>query len=185
MEWIALALVFLAGASLVYFTFRTGISPVPSNRLQREAILAAAGETAGPIYELGAGWGSLAFALADRLPNAQVTAFELSWVPFAVMRLRQALRPRKNLTLRRSDFLREPLGQAQLLVCYLFRGGMEALKSKLEREPMPGARLVTHTFSVHGWKAESEQTLADLFRTHVYVYRLTGPSLAASAERAD
>ena len=49
---------------------------------------------------------------------------------------------------------------------------MEALKSKLEREAAPGTRLVTHTFSVHGWTAESEQTLGDLYRTHVYVYRL-------------
>ena len=172
MEWLALALVVLAGASLVYFTLRTGISPMPSNRLQRAAILAAAGETPGPIYELGAGWGTLAFALADRFPHAQVIAFELSWVPFAVMRLRQALRPRKNLTLRRLDFLRAPLGQAQLLVCYLFRGGMQALKSKLEQEAAPGARLITHTFAVHGWTPQAEQTLGDLYRTRVYVYRL-------------
>lgn len=176
MEWIALALVCLVGASLVYFTLRTGISPVPSNRLQREAILTAVGETPGPIYELGAGWGSLAFPLADRFPHAQVVAFELSWVPFAVLSLAQAIRPRKNLTLRHCDFLSAPLGEAQVLVCYLFRGAMEALKAKLETEAAPGALLVTHTFSVHGWAPASEQTLGDLYRTHVYVYRLTGSS---------
>ena len=180
MEWIALALVVLAGASLVYFTLRTGISPMPSNRLQRAAILAAAGDPAGPIYELGAGWGSLAFALADRFSNAKVIAFELSWVPFGVMRLRQALRPRKNLTLRRADFLDAPLGEAQLLVCYLFRGGMQKLKSKLEREAAPGTTLVTHTFSMHGWTPESEQTLGDLYRTHVYVYRLSATDKVGS-----
>ena len=171
LESIALAVVVLASASIVYFTLRTGISPMPSNRLQRQAVLTAAGEVDGPIYALGAGWGTLAFALADRFPQQQVVAFELSWVPLAVLRLRQTLRPRRNLTIRRADFLQAPLGEARLLVCYLFRGGMESLAAKLERECV-GARLVTHTFAVRGWTPESEQTLADLYRTHVYVYRV-------------
>lgn len=170
-EWIALAVVVLGSASLIYFSLRTGISPMPSNRLQRDAVLAAVGRPDGPIYELGAGWGTLAFALADRFPEVAVTAFELSWVPYGVMRLRQALHPRKNLSLRREDFLRAALAPARVLVCYLFRGGMEALTPRLERET-PGARLVTHTFGVRGWSPESEQTLTDLYRTHVYVYRI-------------
>lgn len=172
MEWVALAVVLAAGASLVYFTLRTGISPMPSNAAQRAAVLAAIGPGAeGPFYELGAGWGTLAFALADRFPHAPVVAFELSWLPYAVMRLRQAVRARPNLTLRRTDFLQSPLGEARVFVCYLFRGGMEALKAKLEREAAPGALLVTHTFSVHGWTPVSEQTLDDFYRTHVFVYR--------------
>jgi hypothetical protein len=170
-EWIALWAVVCAGASILYFTLRTGISPMPSNRLQRSAVLAAIETTDGPIYELGAGWGGLAFGLADRFPHAQVMAFELSWVPFAVMWLRLALRPRKNLVLRREDFLAAPLGGAQVLVCYLYRGGMEALEGKLRREAA-GARLVTHTFAMRGWTAEFEQSLGDLYRTRVYVYRV-------------
>jgi hypothetical protein len=145
---------------------------VPSNALQRAAVLEAVGACEGELVELGAGWGTLAFALADRFPRARVTAYELSWVPFAVMRLRQALRPRANLTLRRADFLRAPLGDAEVLVSYLFRGGMEALKAKLEAEGRPGARLVTHTFGVRGWTASSERDLGDLFRTRVFVYPL-------------
>ena len=169
-EWIALAVVALAGASVVYFTLRTGISPMPSNRLQRDAVLASIAEP-GPIYELGAGWGTLAFALADRFPQMQVVAFELSWVPYGVMRVRQALRLRANLTLCRADFLNAPLSEGAVFVCYLYRGGMEALKTKLSHEA-PGARLVTHTFSVHGWAPESEVTLADFYRTHVFLYRV-------------
>lgn len=160
-----------AGASLVYFTLRTGISPMPSNALQRDAMLAAVGTPDGPIYELGAGWGTLAFALADRFPQTPVVAFEQSWVPYLVMRLRQAARPRNNLTLRRADFLGVPLSEGRLFVCYLFRGGMEALRGKLEREAAPGSRVVTHTFSVHGWTPESQVTLQDFYRTAVFVYR--------------
>src|SRR5687767_13246402 len=122
LQWAALIVVLLAGGALVYFTLRLGISPMPSNRLQREAVLASIGQTPGPIYELGAGWGTLAFALADRFPHAQVFAFEVSWVPYGVMRIRQALRPRKNLTLRRANYLRATLNDAQVLVAYLFRG---------------------------------------------------------------
>lgn len=166
MEWAALALVVFAGASLVYFTLRTGISPVPSNGPQRDAILAALGDAPeGPIYELGAGWGTLACAIADRHPTVQVVAFELSWLPWLVLRLRA----RPNLEVRRADFLKADLGGARVLVCYLFRGGMSALQEKLAHAT--GFRLITHTFSVHGWAAESEQTLGDFYRTHVFVYR--------------
>ena len=48
---------------------------------------------------------------------------------------------------------------------------MQALKEKLEREQVTGVRLITHTFSVHGWTPESEQVLGDFYRTHVFVYR--------------
>ena len=101
MEWVALAVVVGAGASLVWFTLRTGISPMPSNRAQRDAILAAIGEAPeGPIYELGAGWGTLACAIADRHPTVHVVAFELSWLPYLVLKLRA----RPNLEVRRADF---------------------------------------------------------------------------------
>src|SRR4051812_17239822 len=171
LEWVGLLGVVLASASLVYFTLRTGISPMPSNPLQRTATLEAVGLTPGPIFELGAGWGTLAFALADRFPHASVVAFELSWIPYGVMRIRHALRPRKNLKLLRADFLQATLSEAQVLVCYLYPGAMEALAPKLKAEAA-GARLVSHTFAVRGWTAESELTLADLYRSHVYVYRV-------------
>ncbi len=164
LQWAALALAVLAGASLVYFTLRTGISPVPSNRAQRDAILAALGDAPkGPICELGAGWGTLACAIADRHPTVPVIAFELSWLPWLVLKLRA----RPNLEVRRADFLKADLRGT--FVCYLYRGGMAALKQKLDG--MTGFRLITHTFSVHGWTPESEQVLGDFYRTHVFVYR--------------
>ncbi len=171
MEWIFLALVTFAGASIVYFTLRTGISPMPSNLKQRAAILDAAAGTTGKIYELGAGWGGIAFALADRCPASQVTAYELSWFPYLTMRLRQRLRPRANLEIKRADFLKADLADGHVFVCYLFRAGMVALKKKLEREA-PGAKLITHTFAVHGWTPEAEGRIDDLYRSPIYAYRI-------------
>ncbi len=171
MEWLALAVVTCAGASLLYFTVRTGISPMPSNLKQRAAILESASGATGPIYELGAGWGGLAFALADRFPASTVTAFELSWFPYAVMRVRQRLKPRSNLVLKREDFLKASLADGHLFVCYLFRAGMVALRTKLEREA-PGAKLITHTFAVHGWTPEAEGRIDDLYRSRIYAYRI-------------
>src|SRR4051812_41577730 len=107
MDWLGaalLGLVFFAGLSIVLGTARAGISPMPSTPTQVEGVLAAlpAGFS-GVVYELGAGWGSLAFAIARRFPRARVVAFELSWVPFAFLWLRAAWGPR-NVALRREDF---------------------------------------------------------------------------------
>jgi hypothetical protein len=171
MQWLALGLVVIAALSIVFSTLRLGISPMPSNRVQREAVLAEIGEPSGSIYELGAGWGGLALALADRFPSVTVVAFEASPVPFAVLWLRRALWPRKNLQLRRESFLRASLADAKVLVSYLYPGGMAALADKLQREA-PDALLVTHTFGVRGWTALRERRLDDLYRTPVYVYRV-------------
>ena len=112
-----------------------------------------------------------------------MVAFELSWLPYAVMALRQATRARRNLIVRRADFLTAPLEGARVFVCYLFPGAMQALAPKLLREAA-GARVVTHTFGIRGWAAESQVDLGDLFRTPVYVYRIE-KRLTAGLEGVD
>lgn len=172
--WVALGLAIAAATQIIAYGLWIGITPNPSSRAQRTAVLSALPERPlGPIYELGAGFGGLAFALADRFPQVPVVAFELSWVPWAVLRLRQALFPRRNLTVLRADFLRAPLGEARVWVCYLFRGAMQRLGEKLLAEASSDGVLVTHTFSVPGWVPRSTARLDDLYRTPVFAYAVS------------
>jgi hypothetical protein len=172
-QWLALAVVTLLGAVLVVDTLRTGISPYPSTAAQRAAVLAQVPlDFAGRAYELGAGWGGLAWALARARPRATVVAVETAWVPWAALRLRRTFAPVPNLVLLRADFLKLPLGDGALFVCYLFRGAMRQLSEKLAREAQPGALLVTHTFALPGRVPASTVRLADATRTVVDVHRL-------------
>jgi hypothetical protein len=168
--------------SIVVYTLRTGISPMPTlGKVRRELLPLAEPELQGTVLELGAGWGTLAFALADRCPRAKVVAFELSPLPFACCWLRQRLAPRPNLELRRQDFFRASFSGASLVVCYLFPGAMTRLAPKLLAELAPGARVLTHTFALRGWKPLHTFLVNDLYRTPIYLYAVH-PSLTAREE---
>ena len=161
----------LACASIVIYSLRTGISPMPSTPRARARILTAFPEdTAGPIYELGSGWGNLAFALADRFPNAEVLAYERSPVPYLVSRLRQRLFPRQNLSFQREDFFTVSLEQASVIVCYLCPPLMQRLARKLEQEAKPGTLVLSNTFSIPDWSAVAVHPLHDFYDNRVYVY---------------
>ena len=166
-----LAVLLFAMVSIAWSTFRLGISPMPSSPKVRALVLSLVPEDfQGTLYELGAGWGSLAFPLADRCPKARVVAFELSLLPFAFCWLRQRLKPRPNLELRREDFFQASFSEAAIVVCYLYRGGMARLGPKLSRELPPNAQILSHTFALHGWRPRETHVVPDLYRTPVYVY---------------
>jgi hypothetical protein len=159
-------------ASVVWSTLRFHISPMPSSARARRAILSwIPADTKGEIFELGAGWGSLAFPIARQCPRAHVVAWEGSPVPYLVCCLRKLLRPAPNLTLRFGDFSGVDFAGASGVVTYLWTGGMAQLDPKL-RELQSGSWVISSTFAWRGRKATDEQTLGDLFRTKIYRYVL-------------
>lgn len=176
---LSLVLVLAALALLLGYTIRTGISPVPTTPRVAAEIFAASppeslipSESGGVVYELGSGWGNLAIALAKRFPERAVVGYELSPLPWLASRLALRLWPRANLVLRRADFMAADLGDAALVVCYLYPGAMRRLRDKLERELQAGALVVSNAFMVPGWRPASEQLAADQYETPVYLYRM-------------
>jgi hypothetical protein len=169
----------VAIALLLGYTIRTGISPVPTTpRVAAEIfILCPPGSllpptAGGVVYELGSGWGNLAIALAKRFPERAVVGYELSPLPWLASRLTLRLWPRANLVLRRADFLAADLGDAALVVCYLYPGAMRRLRDKLERELQAGALVVSSAFPVPGWRPAAVRLAADQYETPVYLYRM-------------
>jgi hypothetical protein len=176
MSWLeltALALVCVALVSIVWSTLRLGISPMPTSPRVREVLLPMIDPaTTGEIHELGAGWGTLAFAIAARCPQAKVIAWEASPFPFLFCWLRARVTPRPNLELRFGDFHRADLREASLVVAYLWTGAMTRLSAHFERELRPGAQVISHTFAWRGREPEETRVAADLYRTPVYRYRV-------------
>lgn len=174
--WVVLAAVAAAMFSIVAYTLLLGIGPMPSSRAARAVVLelvreSVQGRADCELHELGAGWGTLAFALGRAFPSARVVAWERSPVPWLFCAVRRRLTRAPNVELRRADFFAASLERADVVVCYLFTGAMERLGPKLERElRRPGAVVVSNTFGVRGWTAETTRTLEDLYRTKVYRY---------------
>lgn len=168
-----LALLLVGMLSIVFHTLRTGISPMPtSGRVRRQMLTLVPENLEGTVLELGSGWGTLAFSVADRCPRARVVAFELSPVPYAFAWLRQRLAPRPNLRFVREDFFRTSFSGASAVVCYLFPGAMTRLAPKLSEELAPGTRILSHTFALRGWKPVRTLVVDDLYRTPIYLYEV-------------
>ena len=173
-ELIALAIVSLAMLSIFWSTLSLGISPMPTSRKVKAEVLALIPETLeGEVHELGAGWGTLAWAVASRWPRAQVIGWERSPFPFLFCRLRLLIQRRKNLTVRFGDFHEADLSCARLVLAYLWTGAMIRLGPKFEAELPDGAVVISHTFAWRGKEAEVTTSTADLYRTPVYRYRIT------------
>ena len=159
---------------LLFYTFKTGISPIPSSSGARSVILGAVPpDCKGVIYELGSGWGSLAFPLAKRFPANQVIAIELSPIPWIFSKVRYWLNPLSNLEIVRENFHQVPLGMAAVVICYLYPGGMVELKKKLVNEVLPGTCIISNTFCFKNWKPLSVHSAAghDLEPSNIYVYQ--------------
>jgi hypothetical protein len=58
-----------------------------------------------------------------------------------------------------------------VVVCYLFRGGMQQLAPKLSAELKPGALVLSNTFALPGWTPEATVVVDDLWKSPVYRYR--------------
>lgn len=181
---IAAAGIALAALSVIVYTLRYGISPMPTSpRVRRVVLDLLPDDPGGPVAELGAGWGTLAFPLARRWPDRTVTAYEISPVPWLFVRCRQAVRPCRNLRIYRRDFFTADLRGSVLVVCYLYPGAMTRLRVKFEAELPPGAVVLTHTFAVPGWVPETVIRAPDLYRAPVYLYRI--PASFSKLDGAD
>lgn len=179
-DFLALAAGLGAIALVFAFTLITGSPPTPTSNSVRRAMLRVlprrlpqlAAAEASTIYELGAGWGGNALALADAYPENPVVAIERSPLPWLVSRLRLVLRPRRNLTFRLGDFMHRPLGDGVLVVCYLSGAQMPPLERKLAAELETGALVLTHTFAMPDWRATDTVHADDLYKSPVYLYEV-------------
>ena len=103
---------------LVVHALKTGVAPAPTSARVASAMMALIPPgLEGVVFELGSGWGTLAFPLARRLPRCTVRALEISPLPWLFSRLRHIVERSTNLSLRRADYRHVALDDAALVVC--------------------------------------------------------------------
>jgi Methyltransferase small domain len=158
-------------ALIVYWSLSNGISPTPSSRKQiREILRAIPKEFSGTIYDLGSGWGTLAIALAKRRPNCKITGVENSIVPYLVSELLLRFLRIHTVEFHFADFLKYDFRDADMVVCYLYPGGMRKLKPKLEADLNPGTIVISNTFAISGWEPVEVLRSNDMYRSPIYRY---------------
>ncbi|MEE8407983.1 MAG: class I SAM-dependent methyltransferase [Myxococcota bacterium] len=144
---VSVAIILLLG-----YYVRTGAPPVPAKPSEVAdvvALLKEAGLSDGAcVYELGCGWGTLAVAVARAFPKTRVIGVEMSPIPHAVAATRARRIP--NLEVRRADFHRISLKDADAVTCYLMIAPMDRLARTLDRELRNGTPVVALTFWFRG-----------------------------------
>ena len=174
-ELTLMALVLLAGASILWSTLRVGISPMPSSQKACAAVMQlieSAKADNAPIVDLGSGWGSLVIRLAIKYPERKIIGYELSWLPWLVSVLAARCLRLNNLTVHRQNFLKAEWPIGAVLVCYLFPAGMDALEDQLAQRQSALAYLISNNFALPSHTAETMLKLDDFYQSPVYRYQL-------------
>jgi hypothetical protein len=202
--YVLLALTVLAVSSIIYHGMRNGITPMPSSLRAAEAMMRAAEEevrrmqpagaahTAPLILEAGSGWGGVAVGLAHRLPDARIIGYENSPVPYLFSLLRKRAAGSGNLELRCGNFRSADFAAVDIVVCYLYPGGMRQIagligglptvhKSSRESGPVPetgdgtgsgsAPTVISNTFTLPGRTPDRTIQSGDASLSPVYVYR--------------
>ncbi len=172
-ETVILALTILTGVSIVWSTLVLGISPMPSSKKARQAMMQLTHETGtGPIFELGSGWGNLLIPLAKIYPRRKIVGYELSLMSWLTTIILKRVLGLKNLQVYRQNFLHADLTNASVILCYLFPGGMQGIENKLNTEGGKLEYLISNNFAFPSHKPSKTIQLNDLYKSPVYLYDL-------------
>jgi len=148
---------------------------VPSPRDVVKEMLKLAGVTKNDVvYDLGCGDGRVVIEAAATY-GARAVGVELK--PELVQKAREAVKKRglqKLITIKQGDLLEEDLSPATVVTLYLLPEANRKLKSRLEKQLRPGARVVSHDFTMPGWEPAATVTVRskeDNFQHTIYLYK--------------
>lgn len=157
--------------SVVIWSIKNGISPMPTSpKVKKKLLDALPKNMEGKIIDLGSGWGTLVFPLAQKYPSCKVVGYEDSPIPYFYSKLKQKLANIPNSELEYRNFYKIPLVDAKMVICYLYPGAMQRLKSKFDKELQPGTLVISHTFAIPGWIPDRTIQANDIYKTKIYFY---------------
>ncbi len=152
LAWGVLVLLFLAGCWVI-IPHMHGMAGVPARpRLIRRALEMAGVQPGEVVYDLGAGDGR-ALIIAAREFGARAVGLEVEPVHCAVAWLRALVGGLlADISVRRQNFFHADLREADVVFLYLTPPLVERLRSQLELQLRPGARVVSLSFPFEGWR---------------------------------
>lgn len=126
-------------------------------------------ENAGAFADLGAGVGSVAVPVAQRL-SIKVDAWEYAPLPWLIIVWRCRKLP--NASVKRDSLWGCDLARYDVVFAFLSPAIMEELGEKVRREMRPGSLFVSSSFPIPDWRPESVVQIEDSRRTKLFCYRV-------------
>ena len=122
------------------------------------------------VYDLGAGDGRLLILAQREEPTVIAVGFEIVPVVWLFAQVRILL-SRSSARVYLKNAFRQDLRDADCILLYLIPAVLKTLAPKLDRELKPGARVISHAFSLPGRLPTREVIVPRRFgKSKVYVY---------------
>lgn len=137
---------------------------VPTAKKRVKKMIALSGlRTDMLMMDLGSGDGRIVFEAAKT--GARCVGIEINPVLYYWSRIKQGIRPRKNVLFRRESLWDTDVSHIDVLTIFFIHPKMEKLMKKLRTEMKPGALIVSYAFTFPGWPYEIKDD-------KIYVYRV-------------
>lgn len=121
------------------------------------------------FVDLGCGDGRV-LRMARKRYGVRAVGYELN--PLACLKAR-VMSTGQGIAIRRCDFWQAPVGEADVIFCYLFPDVMPQLSEKIKREARPGSLVVSCNFSLPGFSPERVfRPPGSRHGDPVYIYRV-------------
>ena len=121
------------------------------------------------FYDLGCGTGRVLKEVAKET-GAEVVGFELSPIYYLIAWFNLKINRVKNYKLYLRNFYQANLSDADIVFCFLMPKTLSKLKTKLETELKPGAKVISYCFEIPGWPAS--KVIKKDKQLPVYIYQL-------------
>lgn len=120
--------------------------------------------------DLGCGFGGALRQLARDYPQAHLSGVETAPLVFIVAWL--CCLPYRNCRVRYRNLWCEPLGDCDVVYCFLSPAPMADLWAKAQREMRPGSLLISNSFEIPGMPPEEVIELGDWRDSRLLIWRL-------------
>jgi cyclopropane fatty-acyl-phospholipid synthase-like methyltransferase len=143
-------------------------SPLEVVRMMLKCANLKPGET---LYDLGSGDGRIVLMAAKEF-GANAVGVELNKrLMEEAVKKSEAIDVEGRAKFIHGNIFDVDLSQADIITMYLTTGANDKVRPKLEEELKPGARIVTHDFSIPSWKPIENFKIKEGYRHHtIYVY---------------
>lgn len=166
----------IISAAIFYNTKKLKVPPIPTLPWVKQKIIKALSmnfpdkEQKLNIAELGSGWGGLAVSIKKKFPNAVVTGYELSALPYYFSKIRQIFHFQRLRFIRADIFILNLEGY-DAIAMYLTPWHLEKLKPQFEKMK-PGSILVANGFSIKDWTPVETLYTGVIVKIPIYIYKI-------------
>ena len=123
------------------------------------------------LYDLGCGDGRIVIMAAEEFGATGIGVDINKRLVQEARKKVKSLDMAERIEIVHGDLFDVDLSTADVVTMYLTTGANEKVRPKLEQELRPGARVVTHDFSIPSWKQARNLKFREGYRNHtIHVY---------------